>query len=187
LTILARLALNYKNIDYETAWTEYPDIASTLKDQYANNPSLNSPSNHISVPPNSAPARLYTIPTVRFESGEYVMGSKAIATRLERDHPTPPLHLDSPILTQVEQLLPKIQEPLRAVWMPRVPNILSEPSKEYFERTRAEGLGKSLEEYAKTDGGEEAWIEALPAIKGLGEIIKKNGGPFVMGDTRKYF
>ena len=71
--------------------------------------------------------------------------------------------------------------------MPRVPNILNDSSKEYFERTRAQTLGKSLQEYAQTDGGEEAWIEALPGIKGLGEIIKKNGGPFVMGDTRKYF
>ena len=29
---LARLALNYKNIDYKTEWLEYPDIAPTLKD-----------------------------------------------------------------------------------------------------------------------------------------------------------
>lgn len=46
-------------------------------------------------------------------------------------------------------------------------------------------LGKSLEEYAKTDGGEEAWIEALPGMKTLGELIKNEGGPYIMGKTRK--
>ena len=114
------------------------------------------------------------------------MESKAIATRLERDHPSPPLHMDSPKLKQVEQLLSKIRDPLKAVWMPRVPNILPERSKEYFERTRAEALGKPLEEFAKLNGGEEAWIEAMPGIKELGELIKKEGGPFVMGDSREF-
>lgn len=70
--------------------------------------------------------------------------------------------------------------------MPRVPSILNENSREYFERTRAEALGKTLQEYASTDGGEEAWIEALPGIKGLGSIIGKEEGPFVMGDTPSY-
>jgi len=166
-----RLALNYKNIDYETFWVEYPNVAPTLKD-------------HLS--PNQGPAKPYTIPSVRFSSGDYIMESKAIVTRLERDHPSPSLHLDSPVLKQVEQMLPKILEPLRAIWMPVVPNILNEPSREYFERTRAETLGKSLQEYAKTDGGEEAWVEALPGLKELGELIKKEGGPFVMGDTPSY-
>jgi hypothetical protein len=111
------------------------------------------------------------------------MESKAIATRLEQDHPSPPLHLDSPILKQVEQLLPGVLEPLRAEWMPRVPNILSERSTEYFERTRAESLGKSLQEYARADGGEKAWIKALPGLKALGDLIKQEGGPYLTGKT----
>jgi glutathione S-transferase len=111
------------------------------------------------------------------------MDSKAIATRLEKDYPSPSLHLDSPVLSQVEQLLFTVLGPLRAVWMPRVPNILPERSAEYFERTRAEALGKPLQEYAKSDGGEEPWIEALPGLKQLGELIKKEDGPYVMGKT----
>ena len=113
------------------------------------------------------------------------MESKAIASRLERDYPSPSLHLDSPELKEVEQLIPKVQEPLRGVFMPLVPNLLSERSTEYFERTRAALVGKPLQEYAQTNGGEKAWIEALPGIKSIGELIKKEGGPFVMGETRK--
>lgn len=114
------------------------------------------------------------------------MESKAIAIILEQDHPSPPLYLDSPILKEVENLLPKILVPLKGVWMPAVPGILSEPSAEYFHRTRGESLGKSLEEYAQHSGGEEAWIEALPPIHELGELIKKESGPYVMGETREW-
>jgi hypothetical protein len=182
---LARLALNYKGIDYETTWLEYPDVEPTLKPQFVISVPRFDCSNIHSVKPNSPPATPYTIPTIRLESGEYVMDSDAIAARLERDHPSPSLHLDSPILAQVEEVLTKIQFPLMGVWMPRVPSILNERSREYFERTRAERLGKSLEEFSKTNGGEEAWIEALPGIIALGELIRKEGGPYVMGKERK--
>lgn len=114
------------------------------------------------------------------------MDSKLIAPRLERDYPSPSLHLDSPILQDAYQLIAKIANPLHAVWMPKVPvNLLNQSSSEYFYRTREEDVGKPLSVYAKENGGEEAWIEALPAINALAEVVKKNGGPFVMGKTRK--
>ena len=109
------------------------------------------------------------------------MESMAIAIRLENDHPSPPLHLDWPLLKAVEQLVPKVRLPIRGIWMPKVPDLVSDRSADYFNRTRARVVGKSLQEYAKTDGGEEAWIEALPALKELGELIKKEGGPYLMG------
>jgi hypothetical protein len=34
LTLPARLALNYKKIDYKTEWIEYPDLASKYKELY---------------------------------------------------------------------------------------------------------------------------------------------------------
>lgn len=168
-----RLALNFKGLDYKTDWVEYPDIAPRLKPHVPQNPPGNTP---------------YTIPTVQLPDGTYIMDSKPIAQRLERDYPSPSLNLDSPILPEVERLLqPKVMMPLRGVWMPRVPpNLLSERSSEYFERTRAERWGKPLSQIAKEIGGEEAWIEALPGIKELGEIVKAKGGPFVMGETPSY-
>ena len=114
------------------------------------------------------------------------MDSKAIAAHLEKLYPSPSLHLNSDAQKEIEQLVPKIHEALRGVSLPLVLNILNEPSREYFERTRSAMLGKSLKEYAQTNGGEHAWIAALPYIKGLGEVIKKNDGPFVMGESREW-
>jgi len=167
-----RLALNFKGLDYQTTWLEYPDIAPTLKPHVPQNPEGQTP---------------YTIPTVKFPDGTYIMDSKPISQRLERDHPSPSLHLDSPILPEVERLLPKVMTALRGVWMPRVPtNLLNEPSRDYFVRTREERFGKSLHQVMKEIGGEEAWIEALPVIKELRQVVKARGGPFVMGETPSY-
>lgn len=71
--------------------------------------------------------------------------------------------------------------------MPLVPvNLLSEYSSEYFHRTREESVGKSLKQYMAEEGGEEAWIEALPAAVKLGQLLKANGGPFLNGKTRRF-
>ncbi|KAH9213322.1 putative glutathione S-transferase [Leptodontidium sp. 2 PMI_412] len=167
-----RLALNFKGIDYKTEWVEYPDIKARLSPH---------------VPANPAPGTEYTIPAVQFSDGKYIMDSKPIAERLEKDYPSPSLYLDSPILEEVYPAIGKIAMPLRAVWLPRVPvNLLNERSSEYFHRTREQGIGKPLTQFMKEEGGEEAWVEALPAIKALGELVKKNGGPYVMGKTPSY-
>lgn len=43
---------------------------------------------------------------------------------------------------------------------------------------------KPLEELKKQTGGEEAWMEALPSLRELGEVLTAKDGPFCMGDTR---
>lgn len=78
----------------------------------------------------------------------------------------------------------RVMMPLRAVAVPLVArNLLRPSSKEYFDRTRAEEIRKSEE---AEDGGEEAWIESLPAIKAFGPLLEKEGGPFIMGETCKF-
>ena len=68
--------------------------------------------------------------------------------------------------------------------MPLVPrNLLNECSREYFERTRRERLGMSLSEFMEKEGGEDAWVKSTPGLKELGDLIEKEGGPFVMGKT----
>lgn len=110
------------------------------------------------------------------------MESRKIATRLEQDYPSPSFKLDNPILAEVARLVPKMVEPLRGVWMPNVPgNLLNPHSSEYFAQTRSKRYGKSLEDFGKEHGGEEAWMEALPATKELGTVLQRNGGPFVLG------
>lgn len=111
------------------------------------------------------------------------MDSLQIAERLEKEHPSPSLRLEDPILSEVEKNLEKCKTPLRAVWLPQVPdNLLNPPSKDFFYETREASLGKSLSQFHREQGGEEAWIEALPGIKGLGLILRRNEGPFVLGE-----
>jgi hypothetical protein len=126
----------------------------------------------------------YSIPAVRFPDNTYVMDSKAIALRLEKDYPSPSMHMDSPILPEVEKIIPSINAALRGVWCPKIPpKLLNEPSRDYFVRTREQRFGIKFDNMAEMMGGEEAWMEALPGFKALGEILKKNGGPFVEGET----
>jgi len=174
-----RLALNYKKIQYMTMWIEYPEIAPTFK--------------QVGIPPNKE-GTPYTIPTIRFPSytssgAQWVMDSRHIATALEERFPSPSLHLDSPILAKVEALVPKITPAAMApIIIPRVPrDILNEKSKYYFETTRAERFGMSLDELEKSEkGGENAWENAKPGFKELAELLCETEGPFFMGETVSY-
>ena len=167
--LTARLVLNFKGIPYKTEWIEYPDLAPTFKS--------------FGIPPNEPPASAYSSPTIRV-SDKYVMESRKIADALEREYPSPPLHLDSPILKKVEELAPECIMLLRPILLPRVPRqFLNPPSAEYFERTRAERFGMTLSQLEKERGGESAWKAAEPKWKELGALLKAEGGPFFMGKT----
>lgn len=172
------MALNFKGIEYTTEWVEYPDIASRLKPHVTPNSSDQNP-----VP--------YSIPTVQFPSGDYLMDSASIAERIEQDHPTPSMYLDAPVLAEVVKIVPKVQGALRPEWMADVPEkLLNPPSAEYFSTTREKRYGKPLAQLKKEQGGEEAWIAALPELKRLANMIGNpfNGqeGPFCMGAIPSY-
>lgn len=168
----ARLVLNLKGIPYKTEWLEYPDIAPTLKS--------------FGLPPNEPTAMAYSSPAIRI-SDKYVMDSRKIADVLEHEHPSPSLHLDSPILEKVEELVPQCTTAMIPVFLPRVPRVLlNPPSAEYFERTRAARFGMGLSQLEKEKGGEQAWTAAEPKWKELGDLLKAEGGPFFMGKTGRY-
>lgn len=165
----ARLILNFKGIPYKTEWLEYPDIAPTLKS--------------FGIPPSEPPSTAYTSPTIRI-SDKYVMDSRKIADVLEKEYPSPSLHLDSPILKKVEELAPQCITALVPVYIPRAPRyVLNPPSAEYFERTRAARFGMPLSQLENEKGGESAWKIAEPKWKELGSLLKAEGGPFFMGKT----
>ncbi|KAL8790229.1 MAG: hypothetical protein Q9195_006452 [Heterodermia aff. obscurata] len=168
----ARLALNYKGIDYETKWLEYPDVAPTLES--------------FGLPPNSE-GTPYTIPALQLPDGTHMMDSRKIATELEHRYPSPSLRLDSPVLEKVEGLIQRLTAPLVGVFMPKVPMaVLNPPSAEYFERTRAKRFGKTLSELGKDSDEETAWAQVEPALKEMGDILKAEGGPFALGKTVSY-
>ena len=120
---------------------------------------------------------------MKFGEDDYVMDSRKIATRLEHDYPSPSMHLESPLLAKVEELTPRIWVPVRAVWLPLVPDLLNESSAEYFERTRKQSFGMSLSELKQKEGQDGAWVKVMPALKELGDLMEKEGGPYLMGQT----
>ncbi|KFY02776.1 hypothetical protein O988_01925 [Pseudogymnoascus sp. VKM F-3808] len=172
---LARLALNFKGLDYKTVWVEYPDIKPTFSPE---------------VPPNPAPDTPYTIPAIRFPSTGLIMHSRTIAARLEELYPEPSLHLDSPIMSRIYGIQGKHIMPVYGLWIPLVSaNILNPRSKEYYDRTREADEGMTLPELlAKTEAREEeAWESARTGLRELGGLLEENAeGPFFMGSVAGY-
>jgi len=117
------------------------------------------------------------------------MDSRAIASALERAHPSPSLHLDSPILPRVEAQILKIFPLIFPVLAARVPKELLNPSSaEYFERTRAKRFGvESLAQLEREKGGEGAWRALEEPLREMGGILREEaGGPFFMGKEREF-
>lgn len=115
------------------------------------------------------------------------MQSRAIAEELEKQFPnTPSLHLDAPVLKEVEDTLANLFDGLRPVIIPRAPRLLNPPSEEYFQRTRAIRYGMSLAEYEQSEkGGENAWKAAEPGFRKFADLLKQDSsGPFFLGNTR---
>ncbi|KAH9865450.1 hypothetical protein J1614_009034 [Plenodomus biglobosus] len=170
-----RIILNYKNIPYTTHWLEYPDLAPTLA-------SLGIPPN-----PKDTPgyATDYTSPAVRYPDGTFDMDSWRIAHALETRYPEPSLHLDDPIVVQVRDSIAGLFVPLRPHLIPKVPSVLSERSAEYFYRTRKERFGVALQDVAK-GAGEANWEAARGPAKVMGDLLRRNGGPFFLGEKVSY-
>lgn len=163
-----RFLLNFKGLSYDTEWLEYPDIKLRLEP-------------HIS-------AAAYTSPTIKYTDGRYIMDSDVIARVVEKDHPSPPLHLDSPYLEKLSHILaPQIMPALRGNYIPVVPNqLLNEASLEYWYRTREEKVGMKLDVLEQTEGGEPGFAKAEPLLRQVTGWLTENDGPFFMGNTVSY-
>ncbi|KAL1607688.1 hypothetical protein SLS60_002623 [Paraconiothyrium brasiliense] len=169
-----RMVLNLKEIGYKTQWVEYPDLAPTLK--------------ALGLPPNDPNDRDYftdyTSPAIRYADGTYAMDSWKIVTELEKQYPTPSLHLDHPIVEKLRSL--PVVMPIISHLLPKVPkNLLSNVSAEYFYLTREASYGKPLTQM-EAEAKEEAWEEMKPVAKEIGDLLREEGGPFFLGETVSY-
>ncbi|KAG9186962.1 hypothetical protein G6011_10070 [Alternaria panax] len=172
-----RMALNYKKIDYTTEWVEYPDLAPKFKS--------------VGIPPNpkDAPGYFtdYSSPAIKHANGTYQMDSWPIAFELEKQHPSPSLHLDDPIVVEIRDFIPKLMGPLSPLLIPQVPVVLlNKPSADYFYETREKTFQKPLEQVEKDANVEECWGEAKAAAKEAGDLLRKNGGSYFLGQTVSY-
>ncbi|KAH7196652.1 putative glutathione S-transferase [Fusarium flagelliforme] len=167
-----RFLLNFKGIDYKTEWLEYPDIKATLEPHVPANPATGT----------------WTIPTVKFPDGTYIMDSDKILERIEKDYPEPSVHKDSPVLPKLFAIMPKIMGALRPVYFTHVPGrILDEKSQPYWYETRAKMAGQPLDELYQKEGGQSAWDNAKPHVHEVEALLKENSeGPFFLGKTPSY-
>ncbi|CAM1504384.1 Fc.00g019750.m01.CDS01 [Cosmosporella sp. VM-42] len=167
-----RFLLNFKGLDYTTHWVEYPDIKPTLEAHVGPNESTGT----------------WTIPTVKFPDGSYVMDSRKIVNRIEKEYPEPSVHLDSPVLAKLEATMPGIMGALRPIYFLAVPrNILNEGSLNYWYETRAKTAGMPLDQLEKEKGGQQAWDAAQPVLHEVEALLKENtDGPFFLGKTISY-
>ncbi|PSR77832.1 hypothetical protein BD289DRAFT_444769 [Coniella lustricola] len=166
-----RFVLNFKGLDYKTEWLEYPNIKPRLE-------------------PHLPGLEAYTSPTIVYSDGRYVADSRAIAELLEREHPSPSLHLDAPVLKKLEGLVAELMPKIRVVYMPVVyKRILHQDQAniDYWVATRTKRAGMTLDEMEKKEGG-TVWQEAAePYLRQVTELLKENDkGPFFLGDTVSY-
>jgi glutathione S-transferase len=131
----------------------------------------------------------YSSPMVQLPDGSYVMDSRNIADALETLQPEPSLQLNSGYVERVQKAVLDVGGALTPICIPRVPELLlSERSAEYFQRTRKERFGMTLDELARSEkGGEAAWEEAKPVIQEIVAILHEHEeGPYVLGKTPSY-
>ncbi|KAK7179214.1 uncharacterized protein CC84DRAFT_1191760 [Paraphaeosphaeria sporulosa] len=173
-----RLILNYKGIEYDTEWVEYPDIEPRLR-------SLGLAPNHKDAPGYFTD---YSIPAIKYEDGTYEMDSWPIAQELERRYPSPSLHLNEPVTVKVRDQISKILSPIILQLLPRVPDQLPERSREYYNRTREEMFGRPLAELHKEalENAEDGWKQLQEPVKEIADLLRKHDGPFFLGETVSY-
>lgn len=105
------------------------------------------------------------------------MDSRQIVDRIEAEHPEPSVHLESPVLAKLEEIMTRIMPALRPVYFLTVPEvILGEASVEYWYRTRTEMAGMSLEKLGEERGGDKAWEKARPVIQEVEALLAEDKG-----------
>ena len=114
------------------------------------------------------------------------MDSWPIAHELEKRYPSPSLHLDDPIVVQIRDHISKLMEPIFFFLIPRVPLLLNKPSADFYNETRQKTYGAPLEEVEKANTNEQCWEQAKAPAKEAGDLLRKNGGPFFLGETGEH-
>lgn len=166
----ARFVLNFKGLDYKTEFLEYPDLKTRLAPHF------------------DPPLETYTSPTIHYTDGRYIADSKVIAQTIDKDHPEPPLHLDSPYLTKLEEILPSLMPALSGNYVPFIPKrLLNDASVPYWYSTREAKFGMKLDDLEASQGGEPGFSKAEPLLRQVTDALKENPyGPFFAGKTVSY-
>ena len=120
------------------------------------------------------------------ESGETnttcLRDSADIVKYINAKYPEPPVDIDGPINDAFANFKHKPGRPFGGLVLTAVPDYLSERSSEYFHRTRKDWLGCSISEFRQKRINEGAWKEMEDWANEARELLRKNGGPFFLGE-----
>lgn len=140
------------------------------------------------LPPDSVDDPLYTIPTVKFPDGTYVMQSRAVAEVINERYPEPAIELKPACNDKLIQTMNKVMGPIQPIYFNLIPQrILNKASHEYWYATRTSYAGMPLEQFWNEQGGDVAWNASEPHIREITAMLKeKPEGPFFEGKTVTY-
>jgi glutathione S-transferase len=135
-------------------------------------------------------SEIYTIPTVRFPDGKYMMDSLEIAKHIEANYPSPSIDFDWSFTEKIQGLINELMAlgtGVRGVFLITCPERLLNPrSVEYWIDTRSKKLQKPLSELTPDERGGKAWDHASRTLQKVTELLKEKSGPFFKGDTVCY-
>lgn len=185
-------ALRNEKLAFETRWHSYADVDDLLYSlRWVATPSMTSAHDAAlhSVDPAPNEPR-YTLPALTFTSstGSYTIAdSERIASHLEQILPSPSAHISHPRVEDASKLITNFTQPARPLLVPLcAPRILlpagDERGAQAFLKVREKRMQRSMEVFATKMGGEVAWSKLEAGAAELAELLKKDRGPFVLGD-----
>lgn len=166
--------MNYKRIPYKTVWLSYPDIEPTLA-------KLGAKASATKADDPSKPH--YTLPAILDETGDtpvVIVDSLKIAEYLDKKYPERPVFPKSGKALEYafEGFFGSILgQHCFLLLLPRVLEILDEPSQVYFRATREKAFGIKFEEFSPEGPVRDAlWKKLeLETFHKLGAVLDKNG------------
>lgn len=183
-TFKTRIALNFKGLEFNTEWLEYPDIEAAMK-KIGAKPTMKkgdgSGKDH------------YTLPVIHdSKTGKAVSESFEIALYLDDTYPDKPLLFPSnsraAIAVWQELFSAKVITNMMPFMLPLTCWSLNPRSQEYFRATREAWYKVKLEEWCpegpKRDAAWDKIKEGLDVLSGC--LDKNPKKPFLFGDTFTY-
>lgn len=132
----------------------------------------------------------YSIPTVRFPDGSYLMDSAAIATELEARYPTPSLRLDPRLEKEAQDAIAEVFMRLVPYMLPYAPNMVAPEDVEWFKADRARRFGTTVEEAFDVEKDAAPYLAAAgPGFEKCAKVLqehKVDQGPFILGSEPCY-
>ena len=114
------------------------------------------------------------------------MDSLPIARVLEKMSPEPSLRLDAPEVAEVEALMGSLKPLVGPIVLPLMRGtVFTSAGEQYKEKELTEYFGMGIDQLGKEKGGEAAWARLQGPLKDMAALLKRHGGPFVLGQEGK--